>query len=90
MVKTIVTAAVTGSIHTPSMSPYLPITPEQIADEAIKVYEAGGSVAHIHVRNPETGHPVPDPRLFKEVAIRVKSKCDLVLCFTTGGNQTNS
>ena len=52
MNKVIVTAAITGSIHTPSMSPYLPITPEQIAEEAIKVFEAGGTVAHIHVRDP--------------------------------------
>ena len=57
MKKVIITAAITGAIHTPSMSPYLPVTPEQIADEAIKVHEAGGAVAHIHVRDRETGYP---------------------------------
>lgn len=85
MEKVVVTAAITGSIHVPSMSPYLPITPQQIADEAVRVYEAGGSVAHIHVRNPETGQPTSDIELFREVVTRVKSKCNIVLCLTTGG-----
>jgi uncharacterized protein (DUF849 family) len=79
--KIIITAAITGSIHTPSMSPYLPITPEQITEEAIKVYEAGGAVAHVHVRDPKTGIPNAD----REIAVRVKKRCDLILCFTTGG-----
>jgi uncharacterized protein (DUF849 family) len=83
--KVVVTAALNGSVHVPSMSPYLPITPQQIADEAVRVYEAGGSIAHIHVRNPENGMPVPDTELFREVATKVKSKCNIVLCFTTGG-----
>ncbi|MBN1368407.1 MAG: 3-keto-5-aminohexanoate cleavage protein, partial [Dehalococcoidales bacterium] len=90
MPKTIVTAAVTGSVHTPSMSPYLPVTPEQIADEAIRVCEAGGAVAHIHVRNPDNGRPIPDNDLFRDVASRVKSKCDIILCFTTGGGPDQS
>ena len=85
MAKVIVTAAITGSIHVPSMSPHLPITPQQIADEAVRVYEAGGAVAHIHVRNPETGQPSSDIELFREVVTRVKSKCNIVLCLTTGG-----
>jgi len=85
MKKVIITAAITGSIHTPTMSPYLPITPQQIADEAIRVYEVGGAVAHIHVRNPETGQPSSDMELFHEVVTRVKSKCNMVLCLTTGG-----
>jgi len=83
--KVIVTAAITGSIHVPSMSPYLPITPQQIADEAVRVYEAGGTVAHIHVRNPETGQPVTDMELFREVVTKVKSRCNIILCLTTGG-----
>jgi uncharacterized protein (DUF849 family) len=83
--KVIVTAAINGSVHTPTMSPYLPITPQQIADEAVRVYEAGGAIAHIHVRNPENGMPVSDPELFREVAVKVKSRCNIVLCFTTGG-----
>lgn len=85
MSKVIITAAITGSIHVPSMSPYLPITPQQIADEAVRVYEAGGAVAHIHVRNPETGQPSSDMELFREVVTKVKSKCNMVLCLSTGG-----
>lgn len=85
MKKVIITAAITGSIHTPSMSPYLPITPEQIAEEAIKVYEAGGAVAHVHVRDPMTGIPNADQDAYREIAMGVKKRCDLILCFTTGG-----
>ena len=85
MDKVIVTAAITGSIHVPSMSPHLPVTPQQIADEAVRVYEAGGAVAHIHVRNPETGQPSADMDLFREVVTKVKSKCNIVLCLSTGG-----
>ena len=83
--KAIITAALTGSIHTTSMSEYLPITPRQLADEAVRSYEAGAAVAHLHVRNPETGQPVSDMDLFKEVITEVKSKCDMVICITTGG-----
>ena len=85
MKKVIITAAITGSIHTPSMSPYLPITPEQIAEEAIKVHEAGGAVAHIHVRDPKTGIPNADQEAYREIAAEVKKRCDLILGFTTGG-----
>ena len=53
--KVVITAAITGGIHTPTMSPYLPITPKQIADDAVRAYEAGAAVVHIHSRNPETG-----------------------------------
>ena len=83
--KFIVTAAITGSVHTPTMSPYLPITPRQIADEAVRAYEAGAAVAHIHARDPETGQPSSDVELFREVLTEVKSKCNMVLCLTTGG-----
>ena len=85
MSRIIVTAALTGSIHVPTMSPHLPITPRQIADEAVRVYEAGAAVAHIHVRNPDTGQPSSDMELFREVITTVKSKCDVILCLTTGG-----
>ena len=85
MSKAIFTAAITGSIHTPTMSPHLPITPDQIAANAIQSYEAGAAVAHIHVRNPENGQPSPDMELFKKVLTKVKSKCDMILCTTTGG-----
>lgn len=83
--KVIVTAAITGSIHTPSMSPYLPLTPQQIADEAVRSWEAGAAVCHIHMRNPETGMPSPDLELFREALVKIKSRCDVVVCITTGG-----
>ncbi len=83
--KVIITAAITGAIHTPSMSPYLPITPKQIADEAVRAYEEGAAVAHIHVRNPENGMPSPDLELFREVVTQIKSRCNMILCLTTGG-----
>jgi len=85
MSKTVITAAITGAIHTPTMSPHLPITPKQIADEAVRAHEAGAAVAHIHVRNPETGMPVPSLELYEEVVSNVKSRCNMILCLTTGG-----
>lgn len=85
MNKRIITAALTGAIHTPSMSPYLPVTPEQIIEDAVRSYEAGAAVVHIHVRNPETGMPNADQNIYREVAENVKKKCNVVMCFTTGG-----
>ena len=83
--KAIITAAITGSIHTPTMSDHLPITPGQIADEAVRACEAGASVCHVHARNPETGLPVPDLGLMKEIITGIKSRCNMVVCITTGG-----
>lgn len=83
--KSIITAALTGSIHTPSMSPYLPITPKQIADDAVRAYEAGAAVVHIHARNPETGQPDSNVELFREIITNIKSKCNVVINITTGG-----
>ena len=85
MNKRIITAALTGAVHTPSMSPYLPITPKQLADEAVRVHEAGAAVAHVHVRDPETGIPNADQAIYREIAEDVKRRCDIILCFTTGG-----
>lgn len=85
MSKRIITAALTGAIHTPSMSPYLPVTPEQLIEEAQRVYEAGAAVAHVHVRDPETGMPNADQAIYRKIAEEVKRRCDIVLCFTTGG-----
>jgi uncharacterized protein (DUF849 family) len=85
MNKRIITAAITGSIHTPSMSPYLPVTPDEIIEETVRAYNAGAAVAHIHARNPQTGQPVSDVNLYEEVAARVKGRCNIVLCITTGG-----
>ena len=83
--KAVITAAITGSIHTPTMSEYLPITPQQIADEAVRAHEAGAAVCHVHARNPETGMPVPDVNLMKEIITNIKSRCNIVVCITTGG-----
>jgi 3,5-dioxohexanoate:acetyl-CoA acetone transferase len=85
MEKLIVTAAITGAIHTPSMSSYLPLTPEQIIDECVASREAGAAVAHIHVRDPETGRPNADQEVFRQIATEVKKRCDVILCCTTGG-----
>jgi uncharacterized protein (DUF849 family) len=85
MSKRIITAALTGAIHTPSMSPYLPVTPEQLIEEAVRAHEAGAAVAHLHVRDPETGLPNADQAIFRKIAEEVKRQCDIVLCFTTGG-----
>lgn len=85
MKKAIFTAALTGSIHTPSMSPYLPVTASQLIDETLAVHEAGGAVAHLHVRDPETGCPNADQEIYLKVASEVKKHCDIILCTTTGG-----
>jgi uncharacterized protein (DUF849 family) len=86
--KRIITAAITGAIHIPTQTDYLPITPKQIADEAVRAYEAGAAIAHIHVRNPKDGSPTPDLELFKEVCEDIKSRCNIILCITTGGDPT--
>ncbi len=90
MDKIIITAAITGSVHIPTMSDYLPITPDEIVEDAVKAWEAGAAIAHIHVRNPENGLPVSDPDLFLEVHSKIKSRCNMILLPTTGGgmNQT--
>jgi uncharacterized protein (DUF849 family) len=67
------------------MSPYLPTTPDDLIREAVGVYEAGGAVAHVHVREPETGSPNADQDIYRYIAEEVKKQCDVVLCFTTGG-----
>lgn len=88
--KAIVTCAVTGAIHVPTMSPHLPVTPDEIIDEAVAAGEAGASIVHIHVRDPETGEPVSDLDLFRDVAERIKSRSDVIIQPTTGGAPTMS
>jgi len=83
--KVIITCAVTGSIHTPTMSPHLPITPDEIADQSIAAAEAGASIIHLHARDPEDGRPTPDPAVFMEFLPRIKQNCDAVINITTGG-----
>jgi uncharacterized protein (DUF849 family) len=81
----IITCAITGSLHTPSMSPYLPITPDQIASEAVAAAEAGASIIHLHARDPETGRPTANPDVFMQFLPRIKQQTDAVLNLTTGG-----
>ena len=84
--KIIITCAVTGSIHTPSMSPYLPVTPDEIAISAIEAAEAGASVLHLHARDPETGKPSADIDVFRQFLPRIKQATDAVINITTGGS----
>lgn len=81
----IITCAVTGSIHTPTMSPHLPITPAEIADAAIGAAEAGAAVIHLHARHPENGRPDYRPETFLEFLPRIKKECDAVINISTGG-----
>ncbi|OPY84895.1 MAG: 3-keto-5-aminohexanoate cleavage enzyme [Smithella sp. PtaU1.Bin162] len=83
--KVVITAAITGAIHTPTMSPYLPVTPKQIADEAVRAYEAGAAVVHIHGRRESDGLAVGDVNIMKEIITSIKSRCNVVICITTGG-----
>jgi uncharacterized protein (DUF849 family) len=84
--KVIITCAVTGSIHTPTMSPHLPITPQEIADQAVAAAEAGASILHLHARDPETGQPTADPAVFMQFLPEIKQRCDAVINITTGGS----
>ncbi|MDP9356240.1 MAG: 3-keto-5-aminohexanoate cleavage protein [Chloroflexota bacterium] len=83
--KVIVTCAVTGAIHVPSQTPYLPITPEEIAESAIGAAEAGAAILHLHARDPEDGSPTPNPDLFMEFLPKIKAATDAVVNLTTGG-----
>ncbi|MGH7102187.1 MAG: 3-keto-5-aminohexanoate cleavage protein [Acetobacteraceae bacterium] len=83
--KVIITCAVTGAIHTPSMSPYLPVTPEQIAEAAIGAAEAGAAIVHLHARDPETGKPDQSPEAFGRFLSRIKQQSGAVVNITTGG-----
>lgn len=85
MSKVIITCAVTGGIHTPTMSDALPITPTEIADQAIAAAQAGAAILHLHARDPKDGRPTPDPAVFMEFLPRIKQSCDAVINITTGG-----
>ena len=86
--KVIVTCAITGSIHVPSQTPYLPVTPDQIADNAIGAAREGAAILHLHARDPETGQPTPNPEVFLRFLPRIKESTDAVINITTGGAQT--
>ncbi|ALM82487.1 3-keto-5-aminohexanoate cleavage protein [Bordetella sp. N] len=84
--KVVITCAVTGAIHTPSMSPHLPVTADQIAEAAIGAARAGAAILHLHARDPETGKPSQDPALFEPFLKRIKAETDAVINITTGGS----
>ncbi len=84
--KVIITCAVTGAIHTPSMSPHLPVTPDEIAKAAIEAAEAGASILHLHARDPQTGRPTQDLAVFEKFLPRIKQSTDAVINITTGGS----
>ena len=86
--KVIITCAITGSIHTPTMSDALPITPDQIARQAIDAAHAGAAVLHLHARDPKDGKPSPDPAVFMQFLPRIKQSCDSIINITTGGSVT--
>ena len=86
--KVIITCAVTGAIHTPSMSPYLPKTPDEIAQAAIDASKAGAAVVHLHARDPQNGKPSQDPELFRQFLPRIASECDAIINITSGGAPT--
>jgi uncharacterized protein (DUF849 family) len=88
--KVIITCAVTGAIHTPSMSPYLPVTPEEIADAAIGAAKAGAAIVHLHAREPKDGRPTQDPKMFLRFLPKIKAASDVVINLTTGGAPTMS
>ncbi len=88
--KVIITCAVTGSVHTPSMSPYLPVTPDQIAEEAIAAVQAGASILHLHARDPKDGRPSSDPEIFMRFLPRIKQVTDAVINISTGGSSLMS
>jgi 3,5-dioxohexanoate:acetyl-CoA acetone transferase len=84
--KIILTCAITGSIHTPSMSPHLPITPDQIATSAIDAARAGATILHLHARDPENGRPSSDIAVFRQFLPRIKGATDAIINLTTGGS----
>jgi uncharacterized protein (DUF849 family) len=83
--KAIISCAVTGAIHVPSLTPHLPITPEEIADQAVGAAEAGAAILHLHARDPGTGRPIPDPDVFGQFLPEIFDRTDAVINITTGG-----
>lgn len=85
MKKAIITAAITGGAHTPSMSPYLPVTPDEIAEQAIEAVKAGAAIVHLHARDPVDGRPTGSPEVFREFVSRIKSETNAIVNISTGG-----
>lgn len=86
--KVIISCAVTGSVHTPSMSPHLPITPEQIAEQAIAAAQAGAAILHLHARDPADGRPSFEPSVYRQFLPQIHAATDAVINITTGGSHT--
>ncbi|HZP92238.1 MAG TPA: 3-keto-5-aminohexanoate cleavage protein [Burkholderiales bacterium] len=86
--KVIITCAVTGAIHTPTMSPHLPVTPDEIAQGAIGAARAGAAIVHLHAREPKDGRPTQDPKMFMQFLPKIKAASDVVINLTTGGAPT--
>ena len=86
--KVIITCAVTGAIHTPTMSPYLPITADEIAEAAIGAHKAGAAIVHLHARDPKDGRPDQSPAAFEPFLKKIKAACNVVINITTGGAPT--
>jgi uncharacterized protein (DUF849 family) len=85
MDKLIITAALTGNITLPTQTPHLPLTPQQIIDDAVRAAEAGAASVHIHGRDPKTARPTTEPAVYKEIATGIKARSNVIVCVTTGG-----
>ena len=88
MTKTIISCAITGAVHTPSMSPNLPCTPEEIARQSIDAANAGAAIIHLHARNPANGRPSPSADVYMQFLPRIAEQTDAVINITTGGSVT--
>src|SRR5580700_10926738 len=88
MSKIIISCAITGAMHTPTMSAALPVTPEEIAEQSIAAAEAGAAIVHLHARVPQTGEPTGDPAVFEEFIPLISDRCNAVINITTGGSPT--
>jgi uncharacterized protein (DUF849 family) len=85
MEKLIITAALTGNITLPTQTPHLPLTPQQIIDDAVRAANAGAASVHIHARDPQTAKPTTDPEVYREIAAGIKARSNVIVCVTTGG-----
>jgi uncharacterized protein (DUF849 family) len=85
MDKLIITAALTGNITLPTQTPHLPLTPQEIIDDAVRAANAGAASVHIHGRDPKTARPTTEPAVYKEIATGIKARSDVIVCVTTGG-----
>lgn len=88
MSKVIISCAVTGAVHTPTMSPHLPLTPDQIVDQGVAAAQAGAAILHLHARDPKDGRPTGDPDVFMQFLPRISQQTDAVINITTGGSVT--